>query len=511
MPSTYSPSLRLELIGDGDQPGNWGRSTNVNLGTLIEGAIAGYATVSVTSANQALTASNGAADQARLAAIQLTTTTTANFAVYAPPAPKQYTIYNNTNYTATIYNSTVLGSTTAAGTGVAIPAGKTMTVWSDGANFRVRNSHFIGTVVGEVTGNASTATTLQTARTINGVSFNGSANITLTASTPNAVTFNDSGTGAVSGATFDGSTAQTISYNTVGAPSTTGANASGTWGISISGNASTATTANTVVDGAITTAKLNDGAVTVVKGGTGATTQAGALANLGVPLSNIVELSANYTVTSADRGKHFRCSGVVTITLPTTASVGAGFAVSFTNSGSLGSSVVSLVPNGFEGLEGSAGVKILFPQQSTTIVSNGAGQWDALGSERYPNVLGVRSMSIGTAPSFYDTIGIEIGSLCRAWVNFTGTGTVIRNGSVNVSSVADLGTGVYRVYFVASMPGPNYAVAGSARRNTTNGTGARFEVASNASSLDSSYVEVVTTDASGVVLDCDRVLVAVFS
>jgi hypothetical protein len=85
--------------------------------------------------------------------IALTTSTGANFAVYAPPAEKTYVIYNASSYVATIYNSTVLGNTTAAGTGVAIPAGKTMTVWSEGTNFAVQNSHIIGTVVGNVTGN----------------------------------------------------------------------------------------------------------------------------------------------------------------------------------------------------------------------------------------------------------------------------------------------------------------------------------------------------------------------
>jgi hypothetical protein len=98
------------------------------------------------------------------------------------------------------------------------------------------------------TGNAATATTLQTARTINGVSFNGSANITITANTPNSATFNNGGAGAASGATFNGGSAVTISYNTVGAPSTTGTNASGTWGISITGNAATATTATTATN-----------------------------------------------------------------------------------------------------------------------------------------------------------------------------------------------------------------------------------------------------------------------
>jgi hypothetical protein len=151
--STYSPSLRIELITTGDQAGTWGNTTNTNLGGLIESAIAGYVSVSVISANQAFTALNGAADEARQQTIALTTTTGANFAVYAPPAEKTYVIYNASSYTATIYNSTVIGNTTAAGAGVAIPAGKTMTVWTEGTNFAFQNTHIIGTVVGNVTGN----------------------------------------------------------------------------------------------------------------------------------------------------------------------------------------------------------------------------------------------------------------------------------------------------------------------------------------------------------------------
>lgn len=135
MASTYSPSLRIELIGAGEQAGTWNTTTNTNLGTLIEAAIAGYVAVSVTSANQAFTASDGAADQARNAVIALSTTTGANFAVYAPPQEKTYIIYNTSAYTATIYNSTTLGNTTAAGTGVAVAAGVKVVVFSDGTNF----------------------------------------------------------------------------------------------------------------------------------------------------------------------------------------------------------------------------------------------------------------------------------------------------------------------------------------------------------------------------------------
>jgi hypothetical protein len=148
MASTYSPSLRLELIGPGEQAGVWNTTTNTNLGTLLETAIAGNVTVSVTSANQALTATNGVSDQSRQAILTLTTTTAAAFAIYAPPQAKQYIVFNTTAYDATIYNSTVLGNTTAAGLGVIVPAGKKLIVFSDTTNFRTVESSLFTTTTG---------------------------------------------------------------------------------------------------------------------------------------------------------------------------------------------------------------------------------------------------------------------------------------------------------------------------------------------------------------------------
>lgn len=139
--STYSPSLRIELIATGDQAGVWGTTTNTNLGTLVESAIAGYTSVSITSAAQALTALDGLPDQSRNMVLALTTTTTAAFAVYAPPVEKLYVVYNASAYPATVYNSTVLGNTTAAGTGALIPAGRTVAIWSDGTNFAYQNTN----------------------------------------------------------------------------------------------------------------------------------------------------------------------------------------------------------------------------------------------------------------------------------------------------------------------------------------------------------------------------------
>ena len=165
----YSDILRINLMSNGSEAGTWGTITNTNLGTILEDAIAGYAAVSITSANQAFTITDGAYDQSRLAMLQLTTTTGANFSVYAPPVSKQYVISNASSYTVTIYNSTVAGNTTAAGVGVTIPAGKVMTVWSTGTNFYVQNSHVIGTVVGNVTGDLTGNVTGNVTGNTNGV------------------------------------------------------------------------------------------------------------------------------------------------------------------------------------------------------------------------------------------------------------------------------------------------------------------------------------------------------
>lgn len=158
-----------------------------------------------------------------------------------------------------------------------------------------------------VTGNAATATTLATARTINGVSFNGSANITLNASTPTSLTFNNGGAGAASGSTFDGSAARTISWNTIGAPSATGAGASGTWGISITGGAASAGSAGTLTGSA-------DSAVT-------GTTQAAKTSDTRLATTAFVDRLrsllagvASGTLTIADRG--CGCSATGNITVP---------------------------------------------------------------------------------------------------------------------------------------------------------------------------------------------------
>ena len=63
--STYSTSLRLELIANGAQVGNWGDTTNNNLGTLLEQAITGVTSITMLDTDYTLSNLNGTSDEAR--------------------------------------------------------------------------------------------------------------------------------------------------------------------------------------------------------------------------------------------------------------------------------------------------------------------------------------------------------------------------------------------------------------------------------------------------------------
>ena len=77
----------------------------------------------------------------------------------------------------------------------------------------------------------------------------------------------------------------------------------------------------------------------------------------------------------------------------------------------------------------------------------------------------VQSSTTGTAPVFKDGNGTETGTLCRAWVNFNGTGTVAIRGSFNVSSITDNGTGDYTINYTNAMSDANYAAACSVNQD----------------------------------------------
>jgi hypothetical protein len=176
MASTFSPILRIELIGTGDQSGTWGNTTNVNLGTLIEQAIAGTATINVTAGNVTLTNFNGTTDEARCAALRITGTPGTSRNVIAPAVSKLYVIANGSDAVVVLKTST--------STGLTVPVGEVYLAYYDPtvgtADFRL---------VGRASSSANTANTL--------VLRDGSGNFaagTITANLTGNVTGNVTGT-----------------------------------------------------------------------------------------------------------------------------------------------------------------------------------------------------------------------------------------------------------------------------------------------------------------------------
>jgi hypothetical protein len=52
----------------------------------------------------------------------------------------------------------------------------------------------------------------------------------------------------------------------------------------------------------------------------------------------------------------------------------------------------------------------------------------------------------------------EQGQLCKAWVNFDGTGTPAIRASFNVSSITDNGVGSYTINFTNALQDANYSM-----------------------------------------------------
>jgi hypothetical protein len=126
MPSTYSPSLKIELIGNGEQSGTWGQTTNNNMGTLIEQSIAGVESITLTG-NKTLTSFNGLSDEARNAVLVFNGSLAAPANVIAPSVQKTYVITNNAGANVTVK--------TASGNGVVIGNGLSSLIYCDGTDF----------------------------------------------------------------------------------------------------------------------------------------------------------------------------------------------------------------------------------------------------------------------------------------------------------------------------------------------------------------------------------------
>jgi hypothetical protein len=113
--STYSPYLRVTLIGTGEQAGTWGTTTNNNYQYGFESAIAGYYPKTVAAGNNFINVTDGTqfANAEYPNANYKLSGASAAYALYLPPYENKYTFWNTTASTATIACATVVNTTTS--------------------------------------------------------------------------------------------------------------------------------------------------------------------------------------------------------------------------------------------------------------------------------------------------------------------------------------------------------------------------------------------------------------
>ena len=212
MASTYSPNLRLELIGTGEQQGTWGSTTNTNLGTLLEEAIGGYVSVTVSDvADTTLTTSNGSADQSRNMVINLTGALTATRNVICPAIEKLYVVKN-----ATTGGQSVVFKVSGQ-TGVTVPNGTIEFLYVDGTDART----ITGSIAAQDSNNVSITGGSISGATISGgsVSNTSLSNVSVVANASSLSVRDSDGSNTLSIAVGSNLTANTILTLTTGAAS----------------------------------------------------------------------------------------------------------------------------------------------------------------------------------------------------------------------------------------------------------------------------------------------------
>lgn len=253
MASTFS-DLKFELIGTGDQAGNWGQTTNDNIGTAIEQAITGYGNpVFTTDADLTISLVDTVALQtARALVLNMTSTgsLTATRNLVVPTIEKQYIVQNNTTGGRSITVKT------AAGTGITVPNGAKVHLYVDGVNVVDAVSYFSSLTLGTPLGFSEGGTGQITRQ---------AAMDALAGSTTSGQYLRGDGTDVVMSA-IQAADVPTLNQNTTG----TAANVTGTVAVANGGTGATdATTARTNLTAArsgantdITSIALTTGTIT---------------------------------------------------------------------------------------------------------------------------------------------------------------------------------------------------------------------------------------------------------
>jgi len=265
MSSTYS-TLKFELIATGEQSGLWGATTDINIGTAIQQAIVGMATL--TSADfpanvAALTAADtNAAQNFRALCLNISAgSVSAAGTITVPAIQKPYIVINGSSYDITVKVS--------GQTGVVVPTGKRSIVYNNGTDVGQQIDFLTGLTLGTalaVTSGGTGSTTASGARTNFGATTLGGNLFTIT--NPSAITFPqfnaDNTVSSLSASAF---------RTAIGAGTVTSVGGTGTInGITLTGTVTS--TGNLTLGGALSGVSLTtqvSGTLPIANGGTGTT------------------------------------------------------------------------------------------------------------------------------------------------------------------------------------------------------------------------------------------------
>lgn len=412
MASTYSPSLRLELMATGDQSGTWGDTTNVNLGTLLEQAITGVLSVAQGDvADLTLTTNNGASDQARNAVVNVTGALTGNRNVVVQTANKLYLVRNSTT------GGFNLTFKTSGGSGVVVVPGASRWIYSDGTNVidgqagaLLPSSNDAGAL--GASGTAWSDLFLAAGGVIN---FN-AGDVLITAAT-NALAF----TGASSGYSFDAA----ISGTTL---ALTSASAGSLLSLESTDAGATAGPAITLYRNSATPA-ANDILGQLLFNGEDSAGNTQEYASIEAVIADATSTSEDgvldfWVTVAGTRTKVFSAQGTG---FPLTSPINLGLATA------VGSSALTISLKGVDGNDPSASNPVFIPFRNVTA---------ATGTPSYLAVTAATSLVISSG----STMGFTSGAIGRLWiVGFNDAGT-FRLGAVNClsgTSIMALRDGIY--------------------------------------------------------------------
>jgi hypothetical protein len=117
-----------------------------------------------------------------------------------------------------------------------------------------------------------------------------------------------------------------------------------------------------------------------------------------------------------------------------------------------------------------------------------------------------------TPPTIQDSAGTQIGTFCRAWVNFNGTtnvgGFCTIRASFNVTSITDNGTGDYTINFTNALPDVNYSAVYAAR--IEGAVTITNEVNPSVPAKATGSIRVATLNSTFTATDAGQVNVAIF-